>query len=137
MKVLDQGHVYELRELGSSDTQTLTFIKRSGGAVEYVDQHPGLQTQEVLRALIDRTKYLYEVLPCSETEEALKHLRMSLYWYEVRALRRKKENVNRTTNKHIDTQTPAYQTTYPADISFTEHNIELYPIDSDGHIITD
>jgi hypothetical protein len=47
----------------------------------------GLQTQEVLRTLIDRTKYLDQVLECKETKEAIKHLQMALYWYEVHALR--------------------------------------------------
>ncbi len=136
MKVIDKGHRYELQELGSSYRQTLKFIKRSGGAIKYKDEHPGLQTQEVLRALIDRTKYLYDILPCHETEEALKHLRMSLYWYEARALRRKRENVNRTTNQHADAKTTVYQPVYATDIPFTEVDIEKYPIDPDGHIIT-
>jgi hypothetical protein len=137
MKVIDKGHVYELNELGSDSTQCLKFIKRSGGAVQYQDEYPGLQTQEVLRALIDRTEYLYEVLPCKETTEALVHLRMALYWYEARAQRRKKEKVNKTAISHDDNNTSQYIPVYAPGISFTEKDIEKFPIDTDGHIVTD
>ena len=106
MKVIDSGHEYELSELGSDNTQILKFIKRSGGTVQYSGEHAGLQTQEVLRALIDRTKYLDSIIPCRETKEAIKHLQMALYWYEVRAQRRKKEKVDRTTDTHDDANTP-------------------------------
>ncbi|HTH92940.1 MAG TPA: hypothetical protein VL576_00450 [Candidatus Paceibacterota bacterium] len=135
MKTIDPGHIYELRQLGDDNTQTMTFIKRSGGAVQYEKEWPGLQTQEVLRALIDRTKYLYEVLPCKETEEALRHLRMALFWYEARAYRRKKSSTNRTTNAHDDTLTVPMNVNLPDDIPFTEVDIELRPTGEDGHII--
>ena len=126
MKVLDPGHVYELRQLGDSNTQRLTFIKRSGGAIKYAEEWPGLQTQEVLRALIDRTEYLNEVLPCKETLEALKHLRATLYWYEVRAFRRKHTKVNRTAEQHDDSD---------SDVPFTEEGIEEREIGEDGHLL--
>ena len=51
MKVIDPGHKYELQQLGTRQTQPLTFIKRSGGAVQYQFEYPGVQVQEVLRAL--------------------------------------------------------------------------------------
>ncbi len=135
MKVIDPGHIYELRQLGDEATQELVFIKRSGGAVHYEKEWPGLQTQEVLRALIDRTKYLYQVLPCRETEEALRHLRMALYWYEARALRRKRSKTNRTTNAHDDEDTPEMHIEYPRDIPFTVTEIELRETGEDGHIV--
>ena len=136
MKIIDPGHVYELKQLGDNNTQLLKFIKRSGGAVQYDQEWPGLQTQEVLRALIDRTKYLDTVLECKETKEAVKHLQMALYWYEVRALRRKRSQTNRTTLDHDDSITPEYHPEYATDIPFTERDIELYATGEDGHIIT-
>lgn len=136
MKILDPGHIYELRQLGNDETQMLRFIKRSGGAVQYPEEWAGLQTQEVLRALIDRTHYLNGILACKETQEAIKHLRMALYWYEARALRRKRSQTNRTTLDHNDAMTPVYYPKYALDIPFTEEDIELYPIGEDGHIIT-
>jgi hypothetical protein len=136
MKIIDPGHVYELKQLGDNNTQTLKFIKRSGGAVQYDQEWAGLQTQEVLRALIDRTKYLDTVLECKETKEAIKHLQMALYWYEVRALRRKRSQTNRTTFDHDDSVTPEYHPEYASDIPFTEQDIELHTTGEDGHIIT-
>jgi hypothetical protein len=135
MKVHDPGHIYELRQLGDEDTQTLKFVKRSGGAIHYDDEWAGMQTQEVLRALIDRTQYLYDVLPCKETAEAKRLLRLALYWYEVRALRRKRSKTNRTKNEHADADTPPAQLFYAQDIPFTEVDIEKRPIGEDGHIV--
>ncbi|HQV64750.1 MAG TPA: hypothetical protein PKZ56_00770 [Candidatus Paceibacterota bacterium] len=135
MKIIDPGHIYELRQLGDDSTQIIKFIKRSGGSVHYDQEWSGLQSQEVLRALIDRTKYLYDILPCKETTEAIRHLQIALYWYEVRALRRKRSETNRTTLNHDDSNTTTELFNYPSDIPFTEIDIELRPIGSDGHII--
>jgi hypothetical protein len=135
MKVIDPGHIYELSQLGDNEKQYLKFIKRSGGAVVYEQEWSGLQSQEVLRALIDRTKYLNSVLPCKETDEIIKHLQMALYWYEVRALRRKRSQTNRTTNDHDDMLTPEYSPQHAPDISFTEKDIEMHLTGEDGHII--
>lgn len=135
MHVIDSGHVYELEQLGGG-TQKLTFVKRSGGAIRYGEEWPGVQTQEVLRALIDRTNYLDGVLPCVETRDALWYLRMALFMYEVRAYRRKKEAVNRKSPKHDDTMRPKEWHTHPFDdVPFDENGIELHPVGPDGHIV--
>lgn len=134
MKVLVPGHVYELTQLGGG-TQRLTFVRRSGGAIQYETEWPGVQTQEVLRALIDRTKYLDGVLPCQETKDALWHLRMALYAYEVRAWRRKQEAVNREAGAHDDIVRPHDWREHPDDVPFNEHGIESRPVGPDGHII--
>lgn len=134
MRVIDPGHIYECNQLGGG-TQVITFVKRSSDAVFYEIEWVGLQTQEVLRALIDRTKFLNTILPCSETDEALYHLRMALYWYEVRAYRRKKEKVNRTKSPHRDVPSDYLRGEYPGDIPFTEVDIEYREIGEDGHII--
>ena len=135
MKIIDPGHIYELRQLGDANTQTIRFIKRCGGAVQYSQEWSGLQTQEVLRALIDRTEYLNDILPCKETIEAKRCLQMALYWYEVRALRRKRSETNRTTLDHDDMETPHVEFQYAKDIPFDEVDIELRSIGEDGHII--
>jgi hypothetical protein len=103
LEVIDPGHVYNLRQLGTDEKVELRF-KRSGGAIKYDEEWPGLQVQEVLRALIDRTQYLYDVLPCNESSDALWHLRMALWAYEARAHRRKMEEVNREQPAHDDTE---------------------------------
>jgi hypothetical protein len=136
MKTIVPGHVYDLWQLGSTSPQRLTFICRSGGAITYDKEWPGVQTQEVLRALIDRTQYLDDVLPCLESEDVLWHLRMALFLYEARAWRRKQEEVNRKQPQHDDSARVKLWHEKPfVDVPFNEQDIELRPIDKDGHII--
>lgn len=144
MKVIDPGHQYSLTTWGNkqpviitTDGDTaLTFLKRSTKNLWYGrDTYGGTNTQEVLRACIDRTKYLYSTLPSMETADALYHLRMALYLYEVRAYRRKREDLNRQAGGHDDTFSPnAHRDGYD-DIPFSENNIELRPVGRDGHIL--
>lgn len=135
MKVIDTGHIYDLTQLGGG-TQRLTFVKRSGDAINYEEEWPGVQTQEVIRALIDRTKYLNNILPCVETMDALQDLRMALFMYEVRAWRRKQEKINRKKPAHDDSDRPrAWRENPFEDVPFNEHEIELRPIGADGHIL--
>lgn len=47
MKIIDPGHIYRL-----DDGQILKFVKRGGGAIQYPQEWPGIQTQAVMRALI-------------------------------------------------------------------------------------
>lgn len=60
---------------------------------------------------------------------------MALYWYEVRALRRKRSETNRTTLHHDDSEVIPALCTLPGDIPFTPQDIELRPIGKDGHIL--
>lgn len=135
MKTLDKGHVYELNQLGGG-AQALTFVKRSGGAVCYEKEWPGVQTQEVLRALIERTKYLDTILPCIETKDAMQYLRMALFMYEVRAWRRKQEKLNREEGSHDDSVRPrGWRENSFDDVPFNEYEIERRPVGKDGHIL--
>lgn len=102
MKVRDAGHVYDLGVLGiegesmaQASPFELVFLKRNGGPVQRDEQWDGTISQEVIRALIDRTKYLDALLPCRENVMALAGLRQALYWYEVRAYRRHLQHLNR------------------------------------------
>lgn len=136
MKALDDGHIYSLKQLGTDEEVEIKFVKRSGGAIQYDEEWPGLQTQEVLRALIDRTEYLDNVIHCTETQDAIWHLRMALFCYEARAYRRKQEGKNRQKPEHDDTMRPKPWNENPFyDVPFNEHGIEERPIGEDGHII--
>lgn len=98
MKIIEPGHVYDLNWLdGSPRTQVyetaghkpiresrLIFVNREEG-----DEHPGTQTQEVLRALIDRTMHCDNCERWDRNDEIIRHLRMALALHEVRALERK------------------------------------------------
>ncbi len=135
MKIIDQGHVYDLVQLGGG-LQRITFVKRSSGVIKHAEEWPGMQTQEVLRAAIDRTKYLNNILPCVESQEALYHLRMALFMYEVRAWRRKQEEVNKKSPSHDDSARPRSWRSLPLeDVPFNEHEIELRVVGVDGHIL--
>ncbi len=93
MKTLEDGHIYELNSRHGDGSpgmaywpQTITFVNREPG-----NEHDGTTTQEVLRALIDRTQYCDACLPWSGNKEIVAHLRMALAIHEARALIRKVE----------------------------------------------
>lgn len=129
MEIVEFGHKYLLPHLESEGHETLTFIRRTSEAIDYGDaEHPGTNTQEVIRALIDRTLYLNEVLPAVETLDAVYYLRMALFCYEARAYRRKQEGINK--GSEVNDYVERYK-----DIPFNEQDIELKPTGKDGHII--
>lgn len=135
MRVLDPGHRYALQTFDKQETE-IVFIKRSGGAVQYNDDHDGLQSQEVLRALIDRTKFLNAQIPCNESENAIWNLRMALFEYEARAWRRKQAAINREKGQHYDEARPRlHRGLIYDDVPFSEHLIEERPIGEDGHVV--
>ena len=51
MKVIERGHVYQLHHIDGSNASLLVFVNREVGT-----EHEGTQTQEVLRAYIDKAK---------------------------------------------------------------------------------
>lgn len=105
MKVIDQGHVYDLEGVGdyplfTSALQRIVFVKNEGAKYPgNVGHHGGVITQELLRVIIDRTKYLNEQGACFETEMALAAMRQALAWYEVRAARCRGTHIE---GDHID-----------------------------------
>ncbi len=95
MEVVDKGHHYLLKKFDIDSTiprfvreDELVFVKREGAKYPgNIGHHPGTITQEVLRALIDRTKYVDNQLPCFENKQILDNLRSSLLLLEIRAAR--------------------------------------------------
>lgn len=91
MQVIEPGHVYELHQLDLPqglpyEPLRLKFVNREPGT-----EHPGTQTQEVLRALIDRTMHCDNCLRWPGNDLIIYHLRMALVLHEARALERKVE----------------------------------------------
>lgn len=91
MNVVKAGHIYELENRmvnphaqGKTEYQTLTFVNLEPG-----QEASGVITQEVLRVLIDRTKYCDLCLPWDGNQQIIYHLRMALALHEARALVRK------------------------------------------------
>lgn len=120
----DEGHIYLLNELGSNNYQRLVHIKRSGGAIQYKKEWPGVQTQTVLRAEIMRTRYLYKVLPCGETARAIRYLQNALWEFEARAFRRKIQDLNRKQPIHYE----------DIPVPFSPMDCETHPLGWDGHL---
>jgi hypothetical protein len=88
MKIVEPGHVYDLNSLDDTEERPmrLIFVNREPGT-----EHPGTQTQEVLRALIDRTRHCDACLRWEGNDQIIYHLRMALVFHEMRALERKAE----------------------------------------------
>ena len=86
MQVIDAGHEYELQSYDGEQVNRLVFMKREGEGYPFnVGHHAGTNCQEVLRALIDRVKYLQKQIPCEENERILGYLRSALWQFEKRA----------------------------------------------------
>lgn len=89
MTVIDPGHRYALARLDDLGDQELVFVKREGpGYPGNVGQYAGTNLQEVLRACIDRVKYLEGQIPHMTNQLVLAHLRDAIQWLELRAAQR-------------------------------------------------
>lgn len=90
MRVLDPGHTYELDCLKDEGTILLGFYKDP--EIHYGVHASGPSTQEVIRACIDRVQALDKEKPWPGNSEIIRHLRMALVGFEIRALERAVEN---------------------------------------------
>ena len=89
MKVIDPGHEYELDSYDGGEPVRLVFLKREGEGYPFNEgHHSGTNCQEVLRALIDRVKYLQKQIACEENECIINKLRSCLWEFEKRAAKR-------------------------------------------------
>ena len=86
MKIIEPGHIYQLQHLDGSGAGMRVFVNREAGT-----EHEGTQTQEILRALIDRTQHCDNCLRWDGNDKIIHHLRMALSLHEARALERKTE----------------------------------------------
>jgi hypothetical protein len=114
MYVEEKGHVYRLAKKGCADSkdQILKFVNQEPGK-----EHPGTTTQEVIRALIDRTRHCNNCMPHPNNERIIYHLRMALVLHEARALERRTEK-GEIRPEFLRTENGAH-------ISVLEENIDL------------
>lgn len=153
MKVLEAGHVYELANLDSAGSQLITFLRRSSPAIQHAFDHPGTNTQELLRVIIDlvtvvqdRTLFLEGIIPAVENqdfgqyaEDMLFNARRMLLCYEGRAYRRKMDKVNRGKDEHTSFRERDKDLPF-AELGFIGEEpvgIENLPVGEDGHIKLD
>ena len=90
MIVRDPGHRYQLRVFDGHRQAFLQFVKRNRPAHRYpgnADAECGTMSQEVLRVLIDRAKYLDAQEGAPENPIVLSKLREALYQLEARGAR--------------------------------------------------
>lgn len=90
MKCLEPGHVYEVANVDGPGVQHIVFVRRRDARGELLDARrmPGILSQELLRVLIDRVRFLNDEDPCVEDVEIIHHLRGCLRLFEARAARR-------------------------------------------------
>jgi hypothetical protein len=91
MKVLLEGHRYELSNFQDSDSkgQILQFIQFEG--VQTVED--GTTNEEVLEVLINRMQSLQSKFPCRENALVITKLEESLMWLNKRTSDRVKRQV--------------------------------------------
>lgn len=111
MKVLKQGHLYELDSLEGTNPQKLQFIEKEMkvfpadnpaqlGEAKFVTVNDGTTNEEVLLMLIDRTRTLGDKLPSKENSIALTKLEEALMWFHKRTEIRMKQGVENTPFNH-------------------------------------
>src|SRR5687768_16784057 len=93
MRVLDKGHEYELGSLDGDYVQRLRFVKRYDPVDPSkfpgnVNSYPGTTLQMVIRALLNRVRYLQGQKWCVENVLITFFLRASVWLLELRAARR-------------------------------------------------
>jgi len=95
MRVTIEGHSY-LLDASNGTTQPLDFIRKENcdGALVLVAN--GTTTEEVLRVLIDRMKYLQNSVPSIENVIVITKLEEALRWLEMRTADRIARNVEAT-----------------------------------------
>lgn len=121
MKVIDPGHVYDLDWIdGEPDylLNRLIFVKREGDKYpRNVGSHPGTQMQEVLRAIIDRLKYVDNQIHDEMNDNVLYHLRRAILLLEYRAAKR-------------------HGLSLPGEVLMQQHRIEDAPVCKKcGHVV--
>lgn len=103
MEVIDPGHKFQLNGYDDGEPQILTFMKREGSGYPFnVGHHPGTNCQEVIRALIERVKYLQNQVACAENEQIIKLLRESLRLFEFRAAKRRGQSPPQISREDLE-----------------------------------
>ena len=96
MKVITEGHKYELDSFEGGLPQTIQFIEKvpvTEGSAELKTVNDGTTNEELLKVLIDRTKYLGGKFASRQNSIAITKLQEALMWFENRTQERKERGV--------------------------------------------
>lgn len=86
MRVIEAGHIYALQSLDGGDVEILRFVKREGeGYPGNIGTHPGTIIQEVLRACLDRLRYVENQIHSDYNAFATAKLEDAIFYLEKRA----------------------------------------------------
>jgi hypothetical protein len=89
MEVIDTGHEYRLHHLDGAGCQVLRFVKREGAKFpKNLNSYAGTTSQDVIRCLLERTRYVQSQIFALETAMVIVLLSLSLWVLEFRAARR-------------------------------------------------
>lgn len=99
MKIIDPGHVYEMHNHQSEESQRISFIKKEGNEGDLETVGEGTTTEEVLRVAADRLGFLYAKLPDRYTRGAKFLIGQALALLEERTSDRKYRGVEGTNQK--------------------------------------
>jgi len=83
MKVITEGHKYEMDSFEGGTPQTIQFIEKrpvSEGSTELETINDGTTNEEVLGVLINRMQSLQAKFPCRENSIVITNLEESLMW---------------------------------------------------------
>lgn len=103
VRVIDEGHSYELKNFEDDTYQRLFFIKKKPDPQnpgELLREHYGTTNEAVIEMLIDRLTYLQGKFPCKENACAITHLEEALMWLEKRTIKRVKQGVEGKHKAH-------------------------------------
>ncbi len=99
MNILDPGHCYKL-DLFDDSTEgiQLQFIKKEEVDGELKTTVNGTTNEEVIKALVDRLRFLQKRLASRENAIVITKLEEALMWLEKRTADRKERGVEGTNN---------------------------------------
>lgn len=83
MEIEQAGHVYLLDHVDGTGKTRVPFVNKEPG-----HEGGGVTTQEIMRMLIDRTRYCNNCMPYRVNEEIVYHMRKIIALHEARALER-------------------------------------------------
>lgn len=96
MKIIKEGHTYELDAFEGRDPQIMQFIQKANVDGDLVTEKDGTTNEEVLKMLINRLHFLNGWMYDSNNAEAILHLENALNCLHVRTADRLERGVEGT-----------------------------------------